>query len=82
GLDTAAVPSFINREIPMQFPVQGHLDPLLLMAGGQALERRVEELLESYQDRPHIFNLGHGVLPQTPIPHVEKVVETVRNWKP
>ncbi|MEQ9314339.1 MAG: uroporphyrinogen decarboxylase [Henriciella sp.] len=81
GLDTSAVPSFINREIPMSFPVQGHLDPLLLLAGGPALERRIEDLLEAYQDRPHIFNLGHGVLPQTPIPHVEKVVETVRKWK-
>lgn len=81
GLDTSVVPAFVNREIPMQFPVQGHLDPLLLLAGGIAMERRVEELLESYRDRPHIFNLGHGVLPQTPIPHVEKVVQTVRNWK-
>lgn len=82
GLDTAVDPAFVNHEIPMQFPVQGHLDPLLLLAGGEAMERRVEDLLTAYEGRPHIFNLGHGVLPQTPIPHVEKVVEIVRNWKP
>lgn len=78
GLDTAAVPSFVNREVAQDFPVQGHLDPLLLLAGGTAMERRVVDLLEAYQHRPHIFNLGHGVLPETPIAHVERVVELVR----
>lgn len=80
GLDTAALPSFVNRELPPGFPVQGHLDPLLLMAGGDAMERRIIDLLEAYQDRPHIFNLGHGVLPTTPIPHVERAVKTIREW--
>ncbi len=79
GLDTSVLPSFVNRELPMSFPVQGHLDPLLLLAGGDAMERRVIELIEAYRDRPHIFNLGHGVLPQTPIAHVEKVVSIIRN---
>ena len=65
--------------MPPRFPVQGHLDPLLLMAGGERLDRRVLDLLRAYQDRPHIFNLGHGVLPQTPIKHVERVVELVRS---
>ncbi|WP_084396299.1 uroporphyrinogen decarboxylase [Henriciella aquimarina] len=78
GLDTAAHPPFINRELPQDFPVQGHLDPLLLLAGGERMERRVLDLIEAYQDRPHIFNLGHGVLPETPIKHVERVVELVR----
>jgi uroporphyrinogen decarboxylase len=81
GLDTAALPSFVNRELPSGMPVQGHLDPLLLMTGGDAMERRIIELLEAYKDRPHIFNLGHGVLPQTPIPNVERAVRTVREWK-
>jgi uroporphyrinogen decarboxylase len=80
GLDTAALPSFVNRELPETFPVQGHLDPLLLIAGGEAMDRRVIELLEAYKDRPHIFNLGHGVTPATPIPHVARVVELIRNW--
>lgn len=80
GLDTAAVPSFVNHQLPATFPVQGHLDPLLLMAGGEPMERRIIELLEAYEDRPHIFNLGHGVLPTTPIPHVERAVQTIRKW--
>ena len=75
-------PSFVNRELPNDFPVQGHLDPLLLLAGGEKMERRVIELIEAYRGRPHIFNLGHGVLPQTPIPHVAKVVEIIRGRMP
>lgn len=78
GLDTAAVPAFVNRALAPRFPVQGHLDPLLLLAGGEALDARVKALLAAYAGRPHIFNLGHGVLPQTPIAHVERVVELVK----
>lgn len=78
GLDTSAVPEFVNDALPPNMPVQGHLDPLLLIAGGQRLDARVRYLIEAYQARPHIFNLGHGVLPQTPIAHVERVLEIVR----
>ncbi|WP_300377475.1 uroporphyrinogen decarboxylase [Henriciella sp.] len=79
GLDTAISSAFVNRELPSDFPVQGQLDPLLLMAGGEKMERRVIEIIEAYRGRPHIFNLGHGVLPTTPIKHVERVVDIVRN---
>lgn len=78
GLDTAAIPEQVNALLPADFPVQGHLDPLLLLAGGRRLVARTRELLAAYAARPHIFNLGHGVLPETPIPHVEEVVRTVR----
>lgn len=78
GLDTAISPEFVNTNLPAGYPVQGHLDPLLLIAGGQAMEDRVRYLLDAYKDRPHIFNLGHGVRPETPIAHVERVVEIVR----
>ncbi len=78
GLDTAVVPGDIARNLPEGFPVQGHLDPLLLRAGGERLVARVRELLAAYAGRPHIFNLGHGVLPDTPIPHVELVLKTLR----
>lgn len=78
GLDTAVSPEFINTQLDKGVPVQGHLDPLLLLAGGARLDARVDELLEAYQERPHIFNLGHGVLPETPIAHVEQVVDRVR----
>ena len=57
--------------------IQGALDPLLLRAGGPALDRRVEELLEAWSGGPYIFNLGHGILPDTPIGHVGQVVRRV-----
>lgn len=79
GLDTSVVPEYVNAALPKDMPVQGHLDPLLLIAGGQRLEDRVRYLMKTYEGRPHIFNLGHGVLPQTPIAHVERVVELVRD---
>ena len=78
GLDTAASPRFINRELPAGFPVQGHLDPLLLIEGGARLDARVDALLDAYRGRPHIFNLGHGVRPETPIAHVERVINRIR----
>ncbi|MEL6693591.1 MAG: uroporphyrinogen decarboxylase [Pseudomonadota bacterium] len=78
GLDTAISPAHVLKSVPDSIAVQGHLDPVLLIEGGVAMERRVREILEAYQGRPHIFNLGHGVRPDTPIAHVERVVEIVR----
>ncbi|MEO1188856.1 MAG: uroporphyrinogen decarboxylase [Pseudomonadota bacterium] len=79
GLDTAVNPETVSRAVPPNVAVQGHLDPLLLIAGGDAMDQRVREILSAYQGRPHVFNLGHGVRPETPIAHVERVVELVRN---
>lgn len=59
-------------------PSQGNLDPLALIAGGRALEEGVRRILRESAKRPHVFNLGHGILPQTPIPHVERLVRLVR----
>lgn len=78
GLDTAIDPGHIADAVPHNMAVQGHLDPLLLIAGGDAMDARVREMLAAYSGRPHIFNLGHGVRPETPIAHVERVVELVR----
>lgn len=78
GLDTAINPAHVAQAVPNTMAVQGHLDPLLLIAGGDAMDARVRELLQAYSGRPHIFNLGHGVRPETPIAHVERVVELVR----
>ena len=78
GLDTAAVPGFVNSTLPASMPVQGHLDPLLLVAGGERLDQRVHDIIDAYRARPHIFNLGHGVVPQTPVAHVERVVSLVK----
>ncbi|MFV4677380.1 uroporphyrinogen decarboxylase family protein, partial [Mycobacterium tuberculosis] len=57
--------------------IQGALDPLLLRAGGPLLDRRVDEMLSAWSGGPYIFNLGHGILPDTPIAHVERVVARV-----
>ena len=57
--------------------IQGALDNLLLLAGGAALDRRIDTLLEQWGDGPYIFNLGHGVLPETPIAHIEQLVRRV-----
>ena len=78
GLDTAISPEHVLKAVPNSIAVQGHLDPVLLIEGGPAMEHRVREILEAYKGRPHIFNLGHGVRPDTPIANVERVVEIVR----
>jgi uroporphyrinogen decarboxylase len=57
--------------------IQGALDPMLLRAGGEALDRRVDALIAQWGQGPYIFNLGHGVLPDTPISHIARVVERV-----
>ena len=59
-------------------PVQGNLDPLVLRAGGAALDRSIDAVLEAFADGPFIFNLGHGILPDTPIAHVEQMIARVR----
>jgi uroporphyrinogen decarboxylase len=64
--------------LPPRFALQGNLDPLALIAGGRALEEGVARVLSGFEGRAHIFNLGHGILPQTPIAHVERMLEMVR----
>ena len=78
GLDTAADPAFAARALPAHLALQGNLDPLALMAGGARLDAAVDEVLRGFSGRTHIFNLGHGILPTTPIPHVEQLVKRVR----
>jgi uroporphyrinogen decarboxylase len=78
GLDTAIPCVWANSILPRGFPVQGNLDPLRLAEGGPDLEVRVRDILESFEGRPHIFNLGHGVIPETPIANVERVLAVIR----
>lgn len=79
GLDTAIPLKRISAALPKGMAVQGNLDPMRLVAGGSDMEARVREIITSLKDRPHIFNLGHGVTPETPIPHVESVLRTIRS---
>ena len=78
GVDETVDPVWANAVLPKGMPVQGNLDPLALIAGGKAIENAVARILEAFADRPHVFNLGHGILPDTPIEHVEKLLTLVR----
>ena len=78
GLDETIDPAWAARELPAGLPLQGNLDPVALLAGGAALENSVARILSSFDGRPHIFNLGHGIIKETPIAHVERLLELVR----
>jgi uroporphyrinogen decarboxylase len=79
GLDETVDPLWADAVLPPGLPVQGNLDPLALLVGGEALERAVARIRQALAGRPHIFNLGHGILPQVPIEHVEQLLKLVRN---
>lgn len=77
GLDWMFPRSLAHDILQPRVPIQGNVDPLALLAGGAALDREVEDVL-TMADRPLIFNLGHGILPETPIAHVEQMLKRVR----
>ena len=66
------------KELPPGLPVQGNLDPLALIAGGEPLRTAVRRIVDAFADRPHIFNLGHGIQQTTPIANVEQLVALVK----
>jgi len=78
GLDWMIDLGFARNEIQRMRPVQGNLDPLALLVGGAALDRSIDAILEVFAAGAFIFNLGHGVLPETPIAHVEQLIARVR----
>lgn len=78
GLDETVDPIWAHANLPAGLPVQGNLDPLALIAGGESLDQAATTVLEAFADRPHIFNLGHGILQDTPIAHVERLLAHVR----
>ena len=78
GLDETVDPAWANGVLPADLPVQGNLDPLALVAGGIALDAAIDTIRRAFPTRPHVFNLGHGILPDTPIAHVEQLLARVR----
>lgn len=82
GLDETLDPAWAHAALPPGLPVQGNLDPLLLEAGGAELEARAAAILGAFEGRPHVFNLGHGIGQHTPIAHVERLLQVVRDWQP
>ncbi|WP_271079071.1 uroporphyrinogen decarboxylase [Aurantiacibacter sp. MUD61] len=78
GIDETTDPVWINGELPSEMPVQGNCDPMQLLAGGEALEAHARGILDAFSERPHIFNLGHGIDKTTPIDHVHQLLRVVR----
>jgi uroporphyrinogen decarboxylase len=78
GLDWTVELGFARDQVQARRPVQGNLDPLALLTGGAPLDRSIDAILEALAGGPFIFNLGHGILPETPIAHVERLIERVR----
>ncbi len=81
GLDETIDPLWAAKELPADLPVQGNLDPLLVLAGTSEMERQALRVLDAFADRPHVFNLGHGIGQFTPIEHVERLLKVVRGWQ-
>jgi uroporphyrinogen decarboxylase len=82
SIDTAIGAHWAARELQPTICIQGNLDPIMLLAGGPALKREATRILDKLGHGPFIFNLGHGVVPQTPPEHVAELVQAVRGWKP
>jgi uroporphyrinogen decarboxylase len=78
GCDTGMPLAYMCETLQARLPVQGNLDPLLLLAGGPRLEHRTKEILDLLSGGPFVFNLGHGILPDTPPAHVARLVELVK----
>jgi uroporphyrinogen decarboxylase len=78
GLDWMIDPAFACAHVPAEMAVQGNLDPLVLRAGGSALDAATDAVMAAFSGRPFIFNLGHGILPDTPIPNVEQMLGRIR----
>jgi uroporphyrinogen decarboxylase len=78
AIDHMTDPIWVNDVVSKTMPIQGNLDPLSLISGGGEMLQSIDNILEAFQDRPHIFNLGHGITPPTPISNVEAMVARVR----
>jgi uroporphyrinogen decarboxylase len=82
SIDTSIGAHWAAKELQPHICVQGNLDPIMLLVGGKAMEREAIRILDKLGHGPFVFNLGHGVVPQTPPENVAKLIEIVRNWKP
>ena len=81
GMDYSMEPEWARDHLQNLLPVQGNLDPAILLEGGEALKRQAHKILEIFADKPFIFNLGHGVIKETPPEHVMQLCEIIRNFK-
>ena len=79
GLDHGVDPVWAGQNLPPKMPVQGNLDPLSLLNAGAEMFRDIFYILDAFHNRPHIFNLGHGITPPTPVENVQKMIDYIRN---
>jgi len=81
SLDHHVDPSYVRAVVPTTIALQGGLDPRIVLAGGSILSQEVDRLLTAFADRPYIFNLSHGFLPETPLEHIDAIVQQVRKFQ-
>ena len=81
GMDYSMQPEWARDNLQSILPVQGNLDPQILLEGGEKLEKQANLILENFSDKPFIFNLGHGVIKETPPAHVEKLSNIIKDLK-
>jgi uroporphyrinogen decarboxylase len=78
GIDWTEPLDVVREQVSARVAIQGNLDPLALLTGGDALDQAIDRIMEGLSGSRFIFNLGHGVLPKTPVAHVERLVARVR----
>ncbi len=78
AIDQNTDPLWANCALPSNIAIQGNLDPLCLVTGGQQMKDEISRIIDCFADRPHIFNLGHGVVPQTPPEHIQDLIDFIR----
>ena len=78
ALDHSTDPLWANSVLPPNLTIQGNLDPFCLVAGGQKMKDEINKIIDCFKNRPHIFNLGHGIVPQTPPEHVQDLIDFIR----
>ena len=81
GIGTGMDHHWASKHLQNKLTVQGNLDPMALVAGGEAMEVQIRDRLAVLSKKPYIFNLGHGIVPQTPPEHVARLVEIVKSWR-
>ncbi|GGE28825.1 uroporphyrinogen decarboxylase [Agaricicola taiwanensis] len=82
GLDTGEDPRVVRQLVGPRIALQGNLDPLALLVGGTALDRAVDAVCDAMEGSPYVFNLGHGIRPDTPPDNVARAIARVRNREP
>jgi len=79
AIDQGVDPAWAHKNIPLEMPIQGNLDPLSLLSDGKQMMYDIDKIMDAFKDRPHVFNLGHGVTPETPVENVQLMVEHIRS---